>query len=196
MNEDPVEDDADADSEPAASTDSAPVCPPVEPSEEELAALAAEAEKARVAKAVATAFERKLSKLKTLSVTHNVRVYNKATGEVALEKNTRTFNVVSKDTYKGFADMIRKYKTHHPETGRCSWRDQASKIKLTNSLMKMCYKEPNQACFVYPVAIIYLKGDNTLTRNEVMPDSKCYFEVSDIAYVPQPETKHEVEASA
>jgi hypothetical protein len=101
------------------------------------------------------------------------------------EDETQTFkrnlNVVSKHTYENLKRLILKYKTH--KNDNINWDEQKNKIKLTNDLMEMCYKDPNLKCtFIYPVAIITLKNGKTITKNYVKSHSNLLFTVNDIVY--------------
>jgi hypothetical protein len=129
-------------------------------------------------------FDKSLASKKTIQITHNIRIYNPETKQDYLEKNTRTLRVVSKATYESFSNLIKKFKTHDKK-GYINYKDQSEKIKLTNDLMNMAYKDPNiPCCFIYPVSIIILKNGKRLTRNEVKKDSKCLFSISDLSYYP------------
>ncbi len=134
------------------------------------------------------AFDLALSKKRSLEVTHAVRVYNKETKEVSTAKNTRTFRVVSKSAYDSLRRLIGKFRTHTGD--KVNFREQADKIKMANSLMEICFKDPKQpCCFIYPVVIIHLESGKTLTRNEIHKGSRCLFDVSDITFYPSYEQK-------
>lgn len=129
------------------------------------------------------AFDERLSKLRELLVTHKAREYNKETKEVIVKQITRSFRIVSKSTYESLRRLIDGFKTHKGTF--VNRREQSDKIKMTNTLMEMCYKDTNQpCCFMYPVCILHIGNGRTLTRNEVHKGSQCYFEVSDISYYP------------
>jgi hypothetical protein len=98
-----------------------------------------------------------------------------------IEKFERKLNVVSKHTYENLKRLILKYKTHKNDF--INWDEQKNKIKLTNDIMEMCYKDPNLKCtFIYPVAIITLKNGKTITKNYVKSHSNHAFTINDIVY--------------
>jgi hypothetical protein len=133
-----------------------------------------------------------LSKKREISIDHNIRVYDKENDEVRTEVNTRIFQVTSQNIYDSILKLILGYRTH--KNGKINYKQQADKIKLTNQLMNMCYKDSKVPyCFVYPIIIIniYRLNDNddenthkekkkTLTRNYIKPGSKCQFTVSSL----------------
>jgi hypothetical protein len=136
------------------------------------------------------------AKKTTIEVTHDVRVYNKETNELKVQQNVRQLNVVAKRDYDKRKELVDKTRTHRgPNRDVVDAEKQETKIKLANSLLKMCYKDPRQPCtFVYPVARIYVldkdRQTRILTRNEVFRGASCYFEIGDqicdMTTLPQP----------
>jgi hypothetical protein len=141
------------------------------------------------------ALDEELSRFREIKITHNVRVFNKDTSEFTNQTNTRKLRVVSKRDYEHLRALIELYKSHRgPNRDRYDHNEQQAKIKLTNSLMEMCYKDPDlrhPCTFWYPVVIIHVRNKEgetrVLTRNEVHKGSSCFFECSDIIFQFKPE---------
>jgi hypothetical protein len=123
---------------------------------------------------------------RNISVTHDVRFYDKEKNELTVQQNTRQLTVIKKRDYDKLKSLIERTRTHRGVNKDVFDRyNQESKIKLANSLLGMCYKDPRQPCtFVYPIARIHMRNGEgqtrILTRNEVYKASKCYFEIGDI----------------
>lgn len=123
---------------------------------------------------------------RNISVTHDVRFYDKEKNELTVQQNTRQLTVIKKRDYDKLKSLIEGTRTHRGANKDILDRyNQESKIKLANSLLGMCYKDPRQPCtFVYPIARIHMRNGEgqtrILTRNEVYKASKCYFEIGDI----------------
>jgi hypothetical protein len=134
--------------------------------------------------------DKELERKREIEITHNVRVFNKETGEFTNQTNTRKLRVMSKRNYEHLRELIDRFKSHRgPNRDRYDHREQQAKIKLTNSLMEMCYKDPDPkhpCTFWYPVVIIHVRNQEgetrVLTRNEVHKGSSCFFECSDIIF--------------
>ena len=141
------------------------------------------------------ALDEELSRSREIKITHNVRVFNKDTSEFTNQTNTRKLRVVSKRDYEHLRGLIDRFKSHRgPNRDRYDHHEQQAKIKLTNSLMEMCYKDPDPrhpCTFWYPVVIIHVRNKEgetrVLTRNEVHKGSSCFYEVSDIIFQFKPE---------
>jgi len=128
-------------------------------------------------------FDKGLGRLRSINIEYTVRSLDKETGETKKTVNVRTLKVVSKAMYDSYRTLINKYTTHSGT--RVDYREQASKIKVANSLMEMAYKDPKiPYCFIYAVANIHMRDNRLLTRNIVTPGSKCYFDVSHLSYYP------------
>jgi hypothetical protein len=123
---------------------------------------------------------------RNISVTHDVRFYDKEKNELTVQQNIRQLTVIKKRDYDKLKSLIERTRTHRGVNKDVFDRyNQESKIKLANSLLGMCYKDPRQPCtFVYPIARIHMRNGEgqtrILTRNEVYKASKCYFEIGDI----------------
>jgi hypothetical protein len=126
------------------------------------------------------------SKKIIIEVKHDVRLYNKETDKLIIEQNTRRLTVIQKRDYDKLKSLIETTRSHRgPNREFMDKEKQRDKIKLANTLLEKCYKDPRTPCtFVYPVARIHARDSKgqtrILTRNEIFKASNCYFEIGDI----------------
>lgn len=126
------------------------------------------------------------SKKIVIEVKHDVRSYDKETDKLTIEQNTRRLTVIQKRDYDKLKSLIETTRTHRgPNREFMDKEKQRDKIKLANTLLEKCYKDPRTPCtFVYPVARIHVRDNKgqtrILTRNEIFKASNCFFEIGDI----------------
>jgi hypothetical protein len=122
----------------------------------------------------------------SIKVKHDIRLYDKTTDQLTIHQNTRTLTVIQKRDYDKLKSLIDTTRTHRgPNREFMDKEKQRDKIKLANTLLEKCYKDPRTPCtFVYPVARIHVRDSKgqtrILTRNEIFKASNCYFEIGDI----------------
>lgn len=126
------------------------------------------------------------AKKMVIEISHDIRLYNKETDKLTIERNTRRLSVIQKRDYDKLKSLVEGLRTHRGANREVVDKEkQRDKIKLANSLLEKCYKDPRQPCtFVYPVARVHVRDSKgqirILTRNEVFKASNCYFEIGDI----------------
>jgi hypothetical protein len=126
------------------------------------------------------------AKKTTIEVKHDVRLYDKVTDQLTIQQNTRKLTVIQKRDYDKLKSLIETTRSHRgPNREFMDKEKQRDKIKLANTLLEKCYKDPRTPCtFVYPVARIHARDSKgqtrILTRNEIFKASNCYFEIGDI----------------
>jgi hypothetical protein len=128
-------------------------------------------------------FDNRLSKLDYITITHNVRKFDKENKVTSTIINERKLKVVSKASYENLKNLITKFKTH--SKNKFNFNEQKSKIEVSNQLLQWCYKDNSiQGCFVYPVAIINTNNGKTITRNEIFKGSNSEFYIRDLTFYP------------
>lgn len=107
-----------------------------------------------------------LSNIKTVQISHNIKVFNDKLKQSDTKEHTRTFNIVSENTFHTLKTQVDREK------------NIKKKVKLANSLMSLAYKDPNEPRFVYPIIVITLDDGRVLTRNEVKINGSRDFSIS------------------
>lgn len=123
-----------------------------------------------------------------IKIPYKTRSFDKETGKFQEVTNVRTLRVISQQYYDQLQRLIPTFKTHRgPNRDYCDSKEQKAKIKMANELLNFCAKDKNEpCCFVYAVATIHSRDKNgdkkLLVRNEIYPESKCYFECDSMTY--------------
>lgn len=123
-----------------------------------------------------------------IKIPYKTRSFDKETGKFQEIANIRVLRVISQQYYDQLQRLISTFKTHRgPNRDYCDSKEQKAKIKMANELLNFCAKDKNEpCCFVYAVATIHSRDKNgdrkLLVRNEIYPESKCYFECESMTY--------------
>lgn len=123
-----------------------------------------------------------------IKIPYKTRSFDKETGKFHEITNVRVLRVISQQYYDQLQRLISTFKTHRgPNRDYCDSKEQKAKIKMANELLNFCAKDKNEpCCFVYAIATIHSRDKNgdkkLLIRNEIYPESKCYFECDSITY--------------
>jgi hypothetical protein len=123
-----------------------------------------------------------------IKIPYKTRSFDKETGKFQETTNVRVLRVISQQYYDQLQRLISTFKTHRgPNRDYCDSKEQKAKIKMANELLNFCAKDKNEpCCFVYAVATIHSRDKNgdrkLLVRNEIYPESKCYFECESMTY--------------
>ncbi len=133
-----------------------------------------------------------LKTLKIIQLTHEGKTFDKTTGTTVTKQNTRYLKVVSKDTYNKLKILIEKHRPYKKDShGKevFDFKEQISKVKLTNELMNLCYRIDKKPIFIYSVVIIKIDEQNSLIKSGLYYDSKTghvyrkKFEIVDMEHV-------------
>lgn len=132
-------------------------------------------------------FDKQLSVLKSIEITHNVIYDDRKTGKSLSYKNLRVLRVSTKDYYDNLLKLIKFYKPIKSD-GWVDFKTQKSKIDTANALLEICYKDPKiPCCFVYPIAVLETDEGETIIRNHIYKNYKGPVVIENMLYLPKPQ---------